>query len=120
MKKAGKLKLGTTNMIKIDFDLYVYQIIAQSGLTRSKIKENKLDIGAFRNGLKELCSLCLSQNLSVHTYPIGSGQAGGRWFITKQILIEELVNRGVKTKVYFLSKDKSKRRNSDQEQMHIF
>ncbi|MBW8242570.1 ImmA/IrrE family metallo-endopeptidase [Muricauda oceani] len=101
-KDKNNFKLGETNLVRVDFDIIVFQILAQDGLY-PKDGNIPLKYSSLRDGLISLRKY-IEQNpdYTVHMPPIGSGQAKGNWNIIKGIIYDELASYGINVTIYFL------------------
>jgi IrrE N-terminal-like domain len=80
--------------------LLAVPLIAQRGWGPSS--KARLRYIALKACLTKLASLARDQGMSVHIPMIGTGQAGGRWDIIKELIDEALVTIGLKVTVYSL------------------
>jgi hypothetical protein len=91
--------LGTSQLIEVEEDIYVYQMLAQKGLFE-KNGEIPLKYSSLRNCLIDLSFECKRLNASVHMPMIGAGQAKGDWNIIQGIIYDELVNKDINVNIY--------------------
>jgi len=91
--------LGNTNLVKINEELYVFQMLAQKGIF-PKGNEIPLKYNELRRCLIQLREAAQELNCSVHMPAIGSGNAGGDWNIIIGMIHDELVNHEVKVNIY--------------------
>ncbi|WP_312991398.1 ImmA/IrrE family metallo-endopeptidase [Chryseobacterium flavum] len=99
--QKDNFKLGNTNLIKINADIYVFQMLAQKGIM-AKANEVLIRYKDLRNCLVELREAALSLDASVHIPAIGAGQAKGDWEIIIGMIHDELINYGIKVNIYML------------------
>lgn len=110
-KDKTNFKLGETNLVRIDFETFVFQILAQEGLY-SKHGSIPLKYSSLRNGLIELRDyLIQNPEYTIHMPAIGSGQAGGNWNIIKGMIYDELVSYNIEVNIYFLPSKKPLNKN---------
>ncbi len=95
-----RFKLGQSNLVKVNSELYVFQMLAQKGLYATST-EIPLRYNELRKCLIELRETALELNCSVHMPAIGAGQAKGNWEIIIGMIHDELVNFNVKVNIYF-------------------
>lgn len=96
-----KFQLGKSNLIKINKDLYVFQMLAQKGLY-PKGDEIPLKYNNLRDCLCELAEIATSLKATVHMPQIGAGQARGDWNIILGMIHDELIAKQVKVNIYLL------------------
>ena len=85
-------------------DIVVANIIGQHGVGVNKeTGEVPVRYEALREGCKYIANACKYYGATAHfPYLMGCDLAGGKWEIVENILMEELVNKGVNTFVYDL------------------
>lgn len=93
--------LGSTNLVKVGQDVYVFQMLAQKGLF-PKNNETPLRYDELRKGLIELREKALEIGASVHMPAIGAGQAGGDWNLIIGMIHDELAGYNIKVNIYLL------------------
>lgn len=96
----SEFTLGNINSSKIEDDLTVVEMVSQHGYGDSVTP--RIRYGALDVCLRKLAKIALRQNASVHMPRIGSGQAGGSWWIVSELIEEILLKAGVKVTVYDL------------------
>ncbi len=94
-------KLGNTNLVKVNSDLYIFQMLAQKGIM-AKENEVLIKYKDLRNCLIELREAALHLRASIHIPAIGAGQAKGDWEIIIGMIHDELINYGIKVNIYML------------------
>lgn len=101
--KANKKEfiLGTSNLVKISKDLFVFQMLAQKGL-HSNGYDIPLKYNDLRNCLIDLRRTAQEIGASVHMPAIGAGNAKGDWNLIIGMIHDELVNYGIKVNIYLL------------------
>ena len=91
--------LGNSNLIKLNEDLYVFQMLAQKGIF-AKGNEIPLKYSELRKCLADLRETAIQLKCSIHMPAIGSGNAGGDWNIIIGMIHDELVNYDLKVNIY--------------------
>jgi len=91
--------LGSTNLVQVDKEIFVFQMLAQKGLF-AKGDEIPLRYKELRQCLIQLRKIALENNFSVHMPAIGAGQAGGDWEIIIGMIHDELINFEIKVNIY--------------------
>ena len=76
--EKSRFKLGQSNLVQINNELYVFQMLAQKGLFATG-SEIPLRYNELRKCLIELREAALELNCSIHMPTIGAGQAKGNW-----------------------------------------
>lgn len=95
-------KLGKSQFINIDKDVYVFQMLAQKGLFPTKNNPLPLNYNALRECLRDLSVISLDMDATVHLPLIGAGQAKGTWEIIEGIIYDELIIKGIQVTIYIL------------------
>ena len=88
-------------------------LIAQKGYGQSS--KPRIRYGALESTLAKLASFARTNDAPVHMPRIGSGYAGGNWSIIEEMIVENLVRKGIDATVY----DLSFRQKKDQEQQSL-
>jgi hypothetical protein len=104
------LDLGHVHQIDRLIDdrrITVASMVAQAGFGRRW--ESRLRYDALRDCLRTVANAALTQRAAVHLPRIGAGQAGGRWDYIERVIVDELVDRGVRVVVHTLPGDMAKR-----------
>ncbi|MGC3966077.1 MAG: ImmA/IrrE family metallo-endopeptidase [Pirellulales bacterium] len=96
----SQFKLGNCRLISVEPSLGLFQMIAQRGYGDSA--GPRIRYTALSRCLDELGQLAASKSASVHMPRIGCGQAGGHWFVVRELVEESLVDRGISVFVYDL------------------
>lgn len=91
----GKVLLGT-----LDDGVIVAHMVAQRGIGPSA--SQRLRYAALANCLQEVRERAVVLGASVHMPRVGTGHGGASWDVVKELLTQELVERGVPTTVYRL------------------
>jgi Zn-dependent peptidase ImmA (M78 family) len=105
-EKKSSFKLGSSQLVKLSDNLWVFQMIAQEGIF-PKYGQIPLKYDSLRKGLEELSMEARSLNATVHMPLIGAGQAKGDWGIIEGIIHQELIRNGVEVTVYVLPGSKA-------------
>ena len=95
----SRFQLGSSQLVKVSEDLYIFQMLAQKGLFE-KNGEIPLKYSHLRACLISLHDACLKLNASVHMPMIGAGQAKGDWNVIQGIIFDELVNKDIDVNIY--------------------
>lgn len=93
--------LGNSNLVKVNDELYVFQMLAQKGIF-PKGNEVPLKYNELRKCLIELRETAKELNGSIHMPAIGAGNAGGDWNIIIGMIHDELVGFDIKVNIYLL------------------
>ena len=92
-------KLGDIQTVEVSENLTVVNIIGQQGIYsrngRPPIRYSYLQRGLLKVGL-----IAKEKDAEVIMPKIGAGLAGGDWKLIEQIIIQELVENGIKTTVF--------------------
>ena len=96
-----RFKLGNVNLVELRKDLFVAQLLAQSGI-KAKYGETSLSYEGLRSCLFKLRDISNELNASIHMPAIGSGQAGGNWDIIRGMIYDVLVKSGRDVTIYLL------------------
>ena len=94
------LHLGNVVQCDIEPDVTLLSLIAQRGYgpaPRPRIRYN-----ALRESLAKVCELAKRTSATVHMPRIGTGEAGGSWFVIEELLREVLTRNDVPVVVYDL------------------
>lgn len=75
-------------------------MVAQKGYGASKVQ--RLSYAAFATCLSQVRKQALEIGASVHMPRVGTGHGGANWDVIKELITEELVDKGVQTTVYQL------------------
>jgi len=87
--KGVVLSLGDVQITKVENDVWVCNMVAQSGL-RSRSNSVPLDLTALKECLTKVEVAASSQNASIHMPRIGCGLAGGKWEDVEPIVSSSL------------------------------
>ena len=76
-------------------------MLAQAGFGPREGKR-RLRIHALQKALRSVAELAQQEGAEVHMPPIGTGQGGAEWPTVRDLVLEEVVSRGVPVTVYVL------------------
>lgn len=107
----GNLWLGNSQVKELDEDLSVYSMIAQHGYGDSNIP--RIRYSALSKCLERLRVLAQEKEADVHMPRIGTGHAGGKWDIIKEMIDNSLCAYGVQVYVYELPPKVSRKDQMD-------
>lgn len=103
--KEGKaevpFKLGHLQMVQVEDDLWVANMIGQSGV-RGPNNPTPVRYESIGQALQRLANMAVDLNAEVHMPRIGCGLAGGRWSSVEPLVLRTLVKTGVPVFVYDL------------------
>jgi Zn-dependent peptidase ImmA (M78 family)/O-acetyl-ADP-ribose deacetylase (regulator of RNase III) len=94
------LKLGQVHVVRAAEETFVASMVCQSGYGPSV--QPRIRYAALEETLKGVAEVAKKLQASVHMPRIGTGQAGGAWFIVEELIRSTLTNAGVSTTVYDL------------------
>jgi len=97
----GSLDLGTVISARVSDDLEIVHMVAQRGIGMPGVQ--RLRTTALASCLAQVCQKALELDASVHMPRIGTGHGGANWELVREIVMAELVDKGVSTTVYSLS-----------------
>ncbi|HEX8065054.1 MAG TPA: ImmA/IrrE family metallo-endopeptidase [Thermoleophilaceae bacterium] len=99
---SGNRRLGAVHLADAEPDVWVASLVAQAGYGDNPTPAPRLRLKALRDCLEALAGLALERKASVHMPPIGTGQAGMSWPPVRDLILDELVDRGIAATVYVL------------------
>ena len=94
-------ELGQVIFTPAGKDLNVANMVAQNGIGASK--QQRLMYAAFAQCLIQLREEAEALGASVHMPRVGTGHGGANWNVVKELITEELVDKGIPTTVYTLA-----------------
>lgn len=100
-KDKKEFTLGKSRNVKINDNLYIFQMLAQEGV-RGKYGSVPLKYNSLKTCLVNLYETASELQASVHMPAIGAGQAKGDWNIIKGMIYNELVRNGIDVTIYLL------------------
>jgi O-acetyl-ADP-ribose deacetylase (regulator of RNase III) len=102
-KETLPFKLGQVQFVPVEQGLWVANLIGQHDV-RVRNGVSPVRYEAIRQGLQRVANFAHQADASVHMPRIGSGLAGGKWEEIRQIVKEELADKGIAVTVYDLPK----------------
>lgn len=99
-KSKDNFELGQVQFVQVEDDLWVANVIGQHKIRSGKSNTPPIRYEAVKEGLIAVCKKAKELEASVHMPRIGCGLAGGKWEEIEPMILEQLVNEGVKTVVY--------------------
>ena len=90
--------LGKSFVGKLDDDTLIVHMVAQRGIGASHTQ--RLRYAALAECLAEVRNLAGTYGASVHMPRIGTGHGGANWEIVRELIVGELVDKGVETTIY--------------------
>lgn len=98
---SGKTpRLGEVYFGKINKDVQVAHMVAQRGIGPST--SSRLRYAALAECLAQVRKQAESVAATVHLPRIGTGFGGGNWDVVKEIIVQELADKGIRTTIYKL------------------
>jgi Zn-dependent peptidase ImmA (M78 family)/O-acetyl-ADP-ribose deacetylase (regulator of RNase III) len=94
------LALGQVHLVRVSDEVTVANMVCQKGYGPSA--QPRIRYAALEECLKKLAEAAKQVKASVHMPRIGTGQAGGAWFIVEELVRSALPNAGVSAFVYDL------------------
>ena len=95
-------ELGQVQFVKVEQDLWVANLIGQTGIRSSKTSLPPIRYPAIASGLEMVAKEAQKCNATVHMPRIGCGLAGGVWTQIEPLIQEKLVEQGLTVTVYDL------------------
>lgn len=92
--------LGSVHLSDVDDNLSVASMICQRGYGQSRTP--RIDYNSVEKCLQKVASAANDRGASVHMPRIGTGEAGGSWEITSELVYEQLCKRQIAVTVYDL------------------
>lgn len=93
-------RLGEVVFADVSDDLSVAHMVAQAGIGQSSVQ--RLRYAALSECLKKVQEHACDLNATVHMPRIGTGHGGANWQLIRELISDELVDKGIKTTVYRL------------------
>lgn len=100
-KNKKLFRLGSSNLVKVNDELYVFQMLAQKGLF-TKDGEIPLKYTCLQTCLSSLANEALDLKASIHMPQIGAGQAKGDWNLILGMIHDELISKSISVNIYIL------------------
>ena len=92
--------LGDVQFVKVETDIVVANMIGQHKIYKDKNGMQPIRYGAVRDAVEKVALYALEHNASFHAPRFGAGLAGGHWSVIEQIIIGELIERGIEVTIY--------------------
>jgi len=92
--------LGQVFIAQVSEDVTVAHMVAQQGIGAAKMQ--RLRYSALSQCLQAVREQAKHLNATVHMPRIGTGHGGADWRVVRELIAEELVDKGVQTTVYRL------------------
>lgn len=107
-KTCGGYNLGNTQAVKVEEDLWVINMIGQSGVgRRGEDSRPPIRYKAIRNALHDVAVMALNpkyrgpyKSVAIHAPKFGAGLAGGDWDTIEEIIKDELINNDIPVTIY--------------------
>lgn len=93
-------KLGDVFLVSVSDEVTVAHMVAQQGIGPSKTQ--RLRYAALSECLQTVSEHAKRTGASVHMPRVGTGHGGAHWPVVRELIAEELVDKGIKTTVYRL------------------
>ena len=90
--------LGDVVFGELEEGTFVAHMVAQRGIGASSTP--RLRYAALAQCLAKVREVALAQGATVHMPRIGTGHGGASWDVVRELIAEELVEKGVATTVY--------------------
>lgn len=116
---SGERRLGAVQITLAKADVWIASMVAQAGYGPSDDAKPRLRLRALSEALHTLADEALRLNADVHMPLIGTGQAGMAWPKVRDLIIDELVDRGVPVTVYLLPDAPMPEEASDEGQLAL-
>ena len=99
-RNRSQYPLGSVHFAEAEESLWIASLVAQQGYGESA--GPRLRLPALRSALETLAEKARELGATVHTPPIGTGQGRMPWPPVRDLILEEVVDRGVPVTVYVL------------------
>jgi Zn-dependent peptidase ImmA (M78 family) len=93
----GHLALGAVHRADVDH-VVLYDMVAQRGY--GPARTSRLRYNVLRDCLAQVGAACAQEGRSLHLPRIGSGEAAGDWELIRELIVDEVADRGVEVVVY--------------------
>lgn len=100
VERRREFKLGAVHRSVINENIKICHMVAQHGYGESPVP--RIRYGALQTCLHVVAQEALRSNATVHMPRIGTGQAGGSWWIISELIDEALCRRGIPVTIYEL------------------
>jgi len=98
--KREEFSLGAINISAVEGGIFACEMVCQHGYGPSRTP--RIRYSALETCLKKLAQEAIGRKASVHMPRIGSGQAGGSWWIVSEMIDYVMIRRNIKVTVYDL------------------
>lgn len=95
---ASHLELGNAFISEIHDGLFVASMVAQRGYGASAAP--RIRYAALKQCLQQVAEHAKANNTKVHMPRVGTGQAGGRWSLIRELIEDALTRPGIPVNVY--------------------
>lgn len=99
-KSQERFELGAVQFVQVETNVWVANLIGQHKLGKSVDGTPPIRYEAVLDGLAKVGSEAVRLNASVHMPRIGCGLAGGKWEEIEPLIVQNLLEKGIKVKVY--------------------
>ncbi len=99
-KSQNDFELGNVQFIQVENDLWVANVIGQHKIRKDEQGHPPIRYVAVEEAMQKVFKKAKDLKASVHMPRIGCGLAGGKWEKIEPVLLNNLVNNGIKTVVY--------------------
>jgi len=100
--RNNNFKLGEVGIVKVEPEIWVANMIGQSGINRNNLGLPPIRYEAVESALEKVADFSIEMDASVHMPRIGCGLAGGKWELIEQIINKKLIERKISVTVYDL------------------
>lgn len=111
-REKGQFKLGNYKVVQVEKDIYVFQLLAQKGLSSPLSGNTTLSYSALKDGLAQLREIALELGATIHLPRIGAGEARGNWGIIESIIHDELLLHDIEVTLYVQPQGKRKKEST--------
>lgn len=98
-RSKNDFELGSVQLIQVKKDTWVVNMIGQQG-TKTGSKGVPIRYEAVDQCLEKLAEIAADLDASVHMPRIGCGLAGGKWSKIEPLIINNLIEKEIKTTIY--------------------
>ena len=106
-KTCGGYNLGNAHAVKVEENLWVVNMLGQSGVGRRGDAQPPIRYKAIRRALKDVAEMAFTpayrgpcKSVAIHAPRFGAGLAGGDWSVIEKLIEEELVSHGLSVTIY--------------------
>jgi O-acetyl-ADP-ribose deacetylase (regulator of RNase III) len=105
-QSRSQFRLGAAHEFRINNELTALAMICQHGYGPSVFP--RIRYGALEDCLRNLGQMAHRTAASVHMPKIGAGQAGGNWMVIREMVEENLCQKGLDVTIYELPRSEPK------------